>query len=288
MLLRLTYRARYEYERPVSFSPHLLRVFPRAEAGRTARRWKFRTNAGAEVQHRRDAFDNPFARCFLPRPARALSFALDATLDIRETNPFHFLLDPPISALPWRYTPAERHRLSPWLRDPSPGAEEHAGTLPFWPSPPDGADTVATLTSLLRAVNDGIAYERREEGTAQTPAETLRRGAGACRDTARLLCAVLRELGLAARLVSGYLWEPSDSPAARRAEGAFHAWTEAYLPGAGWVGLDGTNGVWCGPSFIACAVGLTSEDITPVLGSYFSPVPVRADMKATVHIEQVG
>ena len=137
-------------------------------------------------------------------------------------------------------------------------------------------------------MNDHIAYERREEGSAQAPAETLRRSAGACRDTARLLAAALRELGLAARLVSGYLWEPDDSPSPRRAEGAFHAWTEAYLPGAGWVGLDGTNGVWCGPSFIACAAGLSPADITPVLGSYFANAPVTAKMSASVHIEQVG
>ena len=78
---------------------------------------------------------------------------------------------------------------------------------------------------------------------------------------------LLRDLGLAARLVSGYLRESESET--RRAEGSLHAWTEVFLPGAGWVGLDATNGIFCNHNFISAAVGLTPADITPISGSYF-------------------
>ena len=84
--------------------------------------------------------------------------------------------------------------------------------------------------------------------------ETLEIGKGACRDVALLLAAILRQQGLAARLTSGYLREADAKT--KRAEGSLHAWTEVYLPGAGWVGMDPTNGIFCNHNFIAAAVGI--------------------------------
>ena len=83
--------------------------------------------------------------------------------------------------------------------------------------------------------------KRRDEGAARLPAETLSIGSGACRDFALLMAETLRANGVAARLASGYLCEFEAEE--KRAEGALHAWTEAYLPGAGWVGFDATNGI---------------------------------------------
>ena len=94
-----------------------------------------------------------------------------------------------------------------------------------------------------RSLHECIGYVRRKDGQARSAAETLRAGRGACRDVAVLLAAVLRQLGLAARLTSGYLREGEESES-RRAEGSLHAWTEVYLPGAGWVGMDATNGIF--------------------------------------------
>ena len=101
---------------------------------------------------------------------------------------------------------------------------------------------------------DHLAYERREEGVAREPAETIALGRGACRDFAVLLAVLLRQMGVAARLASGYMVETGERE--RRAEGALHAWTEAYLPGAGWIGLDPTNGILCDHHHILAAVGL--------------------------------
>ena len=100
---------------------------------------------------------------------------------------------------------------------------------------PDGSRSV----EINERLHECIGYERREEGPARPPEETLRIGKGACRDVALLLAAILRQPGLAARLTSGYLRE-ADSDSSR-AEGSLHAWTEVYLPGAGWVGMDATT-----------------------------------------------
>ena len=305
--VRLRYAAQYAYARPVSFSPHLLRLFPRSEPGRAARSVELQISPTADVQFRRDALDNNVARAFLPEPSALLQISLQADLDLRETNAFHFLVDPAAVDWPFNYTPAQRLRLGTWLAPLSP--DDTAPELPFW-LPPGRGQTVTLLVDLVTALRREIRYETRPSGAALTPAETVARGAGACRDTARLLRAVLHRLGFAARLVSGYLWEPPElgglrsedggrgrgellldrgpRPEKRRADGAFHAWTEVFVPGAGWIGLDGTNGVFCDHHFIPCAVGLDPEDITPVLGSFYADSAVESTMQSTLTVEALA
>lgn len=283
--VRLSYLAQYSYAREVSFSPHLLRLFPRSEPGRAVQGLDLRLQPAADVQFRRDAVDNNVARAFLPDRARQLQISLTAELELRQTNAFHFLVDGHASRWPFEYTPAQRLRLGTWLAPLA--ATESAPSLGFWEPRPQ-AETVAMLVDLVAAVHQEIRYEPRATGAAQTPAETLQRRAGACRDTSRLLRAQLHQLGFASRLVSGYLWEPRSLPdERRRAEGAFHAWAEVFVPGAGWIGLDGTNGVFCDHHFVPCAAGLDADDITPVLGSYFADEPVESTMQSSLVIEEL-
>ncbi len=285
--LHVRYDAQYLYAGRVSFAPHFLRLFPRSDPSRLVRRLELSTNAGADVQYRRDAFDNNVARVFLPEGGSALQFSLECELELRSENAFHFLLEPHAAEFPFTYQETERRRLASYLA-PLPEAES-APALAFWEPATAAGPMVPFLVSLIGALHRGIAYEVRPEGEAFTPLETVVRGRGACRDTARLLRALLHQLGFAARLVSGYLWEPRATTAAeeRRADGAFHAWTEVFLPGAGWLGLDATNGVFCDHHFIPCAAGLTPEDITPVLGRFFSSTPMTSTMQSTLRIEEI-
>ncbi len=138
---------------------------------------------------------------------------------------------------------------------------------------------------LNQALHEGIAYERREEGAALLPQETLLHGRGACRDVAVLMAETLRSAGLAARLVSGYLREGDAQT--RRAEGSLHAWTEVYLPGAGWVGMDGTNGIFCNHNFVAAAVGLRPADVTPISGAYFHTAEAGSEMTFRLELLQL-
>jgi transglutaminase-like putative cysteine protease len=101
-----------------------------------------------------------------------------------------------------------------------------------------------------------------------------------------VLLAALRANGIAARLASGFLWEGDLDPGERHvAEGAMHAWVEAYLPGAGWVGIDPTNGVLCDHHAICTAAGLVAEDVSPVQGTYYSKSPVTSSLRASVKVE---
>ena len=278
MKLLLNYRTEYRYGAPVSLSPHVFRLLPKADTHVGMQTLLFETNAGADIQYRRDLFDNIVACGFYPDLHCHLSVELQIELRLQEKNPFHFLLAPHAIDLPFTYESHEREVLDPFLKLPFPSVE-----LPFWKFRP--GPTLEVLIGLNRALFQSLKYERREEGAARTSAETLAAGGGACRDFAVLLAEQLRRIGVAARLASGYLWE-SDDAGPRRAEGALHAWTEAYLPGAGWVGMDAANGAFCNHRHITTAVGLSPEDIAPISGRYYAEGTVESAMSARLELRE--
>jgi len=116
----------------------------------------------------------------------------------------------------------------------------------------------------------------------QTPAETLACGSGSCRDFATLFIETCRYLGLPARFVSGYLHNP-----ASRQHGSTHAWSEVYLPGAGWIGFDNTSGQITGVDHIATAVHRHPETIPPVAGSFSGEEEVTSTMAVQVEVSEV-
>ena len=279
MKIEILYHTDYHYEETVSFSPHTFRLFPKVDRFVHVARLKFSTNADADIQYRRDLFDNEIAFCFYPEKGTHLVASLALELHLTERNPFHFLLDRHALDFPFQYKPHEQHVLAPYL---APQSAESA-SLPFWQ--PEKSPTLDAIVGLNEAIHKNIAYERRDEGAAYEPAETLQKGRGACRDFAVLLAETLRANGVAARLASGYLCEFGE--AEKHAEGALHAWTEAYLPGAGWVGLDPTNGTFCNHNHITAAIGLLPEDIAPVSGSYYNKTHVASKMDATLKLTQL-
>lgn len=276
MKVGILYQTQYLYEEPVSFSTHLFRLIPKSDRYLTVRRFAFQTNVGASVSYRRDLFDNEIASCFYPEKSALLSANLQIDLEIEPRNAFGFLLAPHALDFPFSYEEKEAEILTPFRQKGAPII------LPFWQPPSTPQPTVNALVALNEALHANLIYERREEGAALPPEETLRLGRGSCRDFTVLLAEVARGLGLAARLASGYLCEFGNEE--KVAEGALHAWTEIYLPGAGWVGFDPTNGYLCNHHHITAAVGLTPEDISPVLGNYFHSTHVPAQMSASLQV----
>jgi transglutaminase-like putative cysteine protease len=244
-------------------------------------RLDFQTRPETRVRFGRDVFDNVVASCFFEEAAEALELRLSIDVEIANKNPFDFVLARRAVQMPFAYEEdivsiicAYRNRQT-----------SDSLSLPDWTPPrlQSPRETVSTLVELTNLLHRTIAYQRREEGAAQAPAETLRLRSGACRDTAVLLAELLRDAGLAARVVSGYLRDADEQ--IRRAEGSLHAWTEVFLPGAGWVGLDPTNGIFCNDNFIPAAVGLRPADITPISGSFYHRDRVPAEMQS--HIELI-
>ena len=277
MKLSIEYRAEYRYEGKVSLSPHIVRLFPRDALQARVCSFRFATNPHGSTHWRHDLFDNVVAQCFYPREENRLVFEFDAEIAVEERNPFGFLLDSRALQWPVEYEVREREFLAPFMR----AAQTE---LPAALRPMSGSEIVGALVGMNQWIHANIAYERRDEGDPHPPAETLRLRRGACRDTAVLLAAALRAQGLAARLVSGYLWESASDPVEHKAEGALHAWTEVFLPGAGWVGMDPSNGVLADHHYVAAAVGIVPDDIAPVKGLYFGDRKVPHRLVTTLEI----
>ncbi len=280
MKLGVRYETTYRYAAPVRLARHELRLFPRGDVFTQLLRVNFETNEGGTVRFGRDVFDNCVAACTYEEPVSELRFALELDLALEKRNPFDFILTPEATTLPFSY-PAEMERVLAPFR-----ANAVAAPLPIpgWkaPSRSEPQSTVSALVQLNERLPECVRYERREEGPARSPNETLRLGQGACRDVALLLAAVLRQQGLAARLTSGYLREADAKT--KRAEGSLHAWTEVYLPGAGWVGMDPTNGIFCNHNFIAAAVGIEPADVTPIDGYYYERGTTAAEMTSRLEL----
>ena len=280
MRFLIRYEAIYSYEKPASLSPHLARIIPRADLFVKVEKTSFTTHPSGDVQWRRDLFDNLIAYCFYPEPVQDLPFHLDLELEIQERNPFHFLLDSRGLEIPFAYSAQERKVLASFLES-GPPIPLPAPLAPAGPRP-----TVETLVNLTLWIHENLEYERRDEGDPFLPSETLERGRGSCRDFGPLFAHVLRQNGIAARLASGFVWEGDKPEGERRAESALHAWVEAFLPGAGWIGLDPTNGVFCDHHFVTTAVGLTHQDISPIAGTYYGKTPIASTLAARLEVQK--
>jgi uncharacterized protein (DUF2126 family)/transglutaminase-like putative cysteine protease len=271
---------RYSYEKPVSFSPHRVRLYPRTDQAIVTHRVETLINTPADIHYRRDLFDNLVANCFFPQPADTLEIRSRLEVELWPKNPFHFLLAPRATEIPFVYSPEEAKVLEPFLtvkpeEDFDPDGLWRFGTK---------RNTVEALVDLAQFLHNEIAYEVREDGDARLPAKTLELRSGACRDTALLCATIMRKQGLAVRLVSGFLCDFQIDVPDHRPDSFLHAWIEVFLPGAGWVGIDPTNGTFCDHRFIPTAVGVSLNDVAPVEGSYFGQEKVPGTFESKLQL----
>jgi transglutaminase-like putative cysteine protease len=282
MKLKIKKESVYTYEGRVSFSPHHARIFPRLDLAVKVDNLRFETLAGADVQFRQDLFGNHIAYCFYPEVSDVLPFRVELELEVQESNPFHFLLEPHGLQVPPQYNEDELDILAAYLT-PVSGSKLPHPLMPSGPRP-----TVETLLNFNHWIFDNIEYEARPAGAPQTPQETLKKTSGSCRDVAALLTEALRQNGVATRLVSGFVWEGDKPESERHATSAMHLWVEAFLPGAGWIGIDPTNGVLTDHHFIATAVGRRHEDVAPISGAYYSNVTVASTLATGISVEKIA
>jgi len=175
-----------------------------------------------------------------------------ATLDpAAEYFPFSYAADevPDLARLTERQVPDPAHLVDAWVH-------RFTGGRPR---------TLALLEAMTQAVKAGFTYRARDAEGTQTPAETLERGSGTCRDFALLMMESARNLGLAARFVTGYLYCNATTTVGG---GATHAWCSIYLPGAGWVEYDPTNGLIAGTNLVRVGSTRTPEQAIPIAGGF--------------------
>lgn len=289
MFLRLVHLTRYDYPEPVSFAPHALYLRPRETPRQRIHHFELEVLPTARRITTTDPLDNLLDLVFFApeNPATKLEFRSELLVETMDSNPLDFFLKPSALTFPFQYDATERAALSPCLkaRADSPDAEFLRNWLTqHLPAPP--TETVPYLMALNTAVQRALVYTRRDEQGIHSAAETLTRGSGSCRDYAVLLIELCRALGVAARFVSGYLYEAASSGATPPLPPSMHAWAEIYLPGAGWRGLDATRGIFCNDAFVCVARSPVAENVNPIQGTSYGPATATPQLTTVLSVEK--
>ena len=262
----------YDYDRPVQLSPQVVRLRPAPHCRTPVLSYSLRVSPEKHfINWQQDPHGNFLARLVFPEKTRHFRVTVNLVAEMTAANPFDFFLQDEAIEYPFPYEAAVRTDLLPFLETLPRGpllTEFLAGV------PRKSKRTVDFLVALNQRVHAAVKYLIRMEPGVQTCEETLGLGSGSCRDSAWLLVQVLRNLGLAARFVSGYLVQlkpdlkPLDGPPGPQADFTdLHAWAEVFLPGAGWVGLDPTSGFLAGEGYLPLAATPSPGSAAPISGS---------------------
>jgi transglutaminase-like putative cysteine protease len=240
----------------------------------------------ADIHWLHDAFGNSVAVARFEGLTRDLRFESRVMLDHAPSNAPEVRIEDRAKTYPFSYTPEELPDLAPCIARnyPDPGRKVERWVRQFLRR--SGATpTGELLKTITYAIKDGFAYTRRLEPGTWPPAETLAQGRGSCRDLALFMIEAVRALGLAARFVSGYIYVPErDDDGSRLGGGSTHAWCQVYLPGAGWVEFDPTNGIVGNADLIRVAVARDPSQAIPLSGTWYGEPDVFESMRVDVEV----
>jgi uncharacterized protein (DUF2126 family) len=289
----LRHVTQYTYDRPVTIGPQVVRLRPAPYCRSKILSYSLRIEpAGHFINWQQDPQSNYLARLVFPEKAKEFRVEVDLVAEMAVYNPFDFFIEAAAEKFPFIYDPTLAHELAPYhlcgeltpkfteylamvrrefveVKTPAPAAATEEEKKKHDPRP----RTIDFLVNLNQRLSEDINYLIRMEPGVQTPEETLVTGSGSCRDSAWLLCQILRHCGLAARFVSGYLiqlkadQEALDGPSGPKEDFTdLHAWCEVYLPGAGWIGFDATSGLLAGEGHIPLAGTPDPQSAAPISG----------------------
>ncbi len=313
VFLDVSHVTTYRYAQPVEFGLHKAMFRPRAAHDLRVLRSSLSLSPLARQHWVHDVFSNSVAVVEPLEPATELCFDARFTVEHFGVRNLELPVDPEARDYPFTYSDSDRIDLAPFLNLQYP---DDAAAVSDWVRQFMPARGVIQSRDLLLNIAEGIradlAYSAREAMGTQRPAETLSLKTGTCRDYALLMIEAARGLGLAARFVSGYLYDPSlDGPGptptalgtnlpqgVRQAEsfdagvavqgaGATHAWLHVYLPGAGWVPFDPTNTIYGGTDLIRVAYTRTPEQAAPISGSWTGPGDAFLGMTVQVSVNRI-
>ncbi len=255
----LNHNTEYHYDKPATLGAHVVRLKPAAHCRTRIESYTLKVTPEEHfINWQQDPFGNYLARLVFPEPAKALKIEVELIADLTVINPFDFFVEDYAEKYPFNYNETNQAELQPYLEH-----DKNNKAIAQWLSknqPDDDLPIIDWLVAVNQALERDIDYRVRMEPGVQSSIETLELGSGSCRDSGWLMVEILRNCGLAARFVSGYLVQlTADEKSLDGKSGPeqdftdLHAWAEVYLPGAGWVGMDPTSGLFAGEGHIPLA-----------------------------------
>lgn len=266
------HNTRYKFDRPVQLFPHVVRLRPALHSRTPIHAYSLKVFPEDHfLNWQQDAFGNFLARLVFPEKTDELRIDVEIIADMTTYNPFDFFIEEYAEKYPFSYNKLEYSELTPYFEKIDTGP-----LLERWLADLDCSEklTIDFLVEVNQKLQQSINYSVRMEPGVQSCETTLQLALGSCRDSAWLLVQILRHLGLAARFVSGYLIQLTadekslDGPSGPEEDFTdLHAWTEVYIPGAGWVGLDPTSGLLAGEGHIPLSCTPHPSSAAPVTGA---------------------
>ncbi|MFN0129375.1 MAG: transglutaminase N-terminal domain-containing protein [Verrucomicrobiales bacterium] len=277
--IHILHRTVYYYRQPVVFGPHRALMRPREGHDLQIVGGRFEIEPAAEVRWLRDIYGNSVAIVTFSQPGDKLHVFSEVEVDLREDQAVECLIDPIARSYPFQYAADEQVELVPYRLPsyPHDGPALQNWLLALY-RPGQCIDTFELLNRLNSRIHDTLRYQAHDTPGVQLPCTTLARGSGSCRDYAVLMMEAARHWGFGARFVSGYIQIGEGQ------HGATHAWTEIYLPGAGWHGFDPTNNKRVDAEHISVAVAREQEKAMPLSGFWEGPSDAFERMDISVQV----
>jgi transglutaminase-like putative cysteine protease len=289
-ILTIYHKTEYRYARPVAFGEHRIMLRPRP--GHDLHLLATKLEIEPEPMRLRwihDVFGNSMAIATFDDRADRLVVTSMATVEHNPGEAFALTPDDPAFFYPFLYDDEEYPDLVQFV---TPQYGDPRGELSAWarqfldaeaPTP-----TFRILSGMTHGIRDAFNYRKRHEQGTQHPLDTLQQRSGTCRDFALLMIEALRRLGIAARFVSGYIFVPGDSAHGYVGGGSTHAWVQVYLPSAGWIEFDPTNGIIGSRDLVRAAVARDPRQAIPLHGTYLGTPDAFLDMQVDIKVVSVG